>query len=147
MHSMKRFTMDFLPCTKTCFCIGPCVVYSANSLFDSFKTSMTSPEILFLAKVYFQSNPSVKRSTDAACFKSHFAVNEDVCYRLWRQIVPIKKHGTKPKHPLWGLFKLKTYKTDSLLSSFVNCERTTYNKWTWIIICYIASLENVSLAL
>ena len=54
-----------------------------------------------------------------------------------------KKPPYKPKHLLWALHFMKTYKTEEVLASTLgHCDESTLRKWIWIFIEAIAALKN-----
>lgn len=104
---------------------------------------MHSPNFMFLAKRYFSGNHTRQRITDEGRFKSHYGVSPTTCAQLWIAVLDFIPRGCNPKHLLWTLFKMKTYNTDYVCSSIFKCDRTTFNKWFWIVAKCLSSLQKV----
>ena len=71
-------------------------------------------------------------------FRSYFGVSAKVCVDLWHRMS--LSLGAKPKHLLWALLYLKTYGTETTLSSRCLVTRKTYRKWVRLMLPRIAEL-------
>ena len=92
----------------------------------------------FMRRDYGSSDVTANRR-----FRSLFGVSPKTCALLWGHLTGIVPSNAKPVHMMWSLLFLKSYPTEHVLASIVQCDEKTTRKWTWTLIEGLESLELV----
>jgi hypothetical protein len=84
------------------------------------------------------------KNTREIRFRALFGVSSDVCSHVWEYIITFQPDNvpkkTKPDHLLWCLLFLKTYDSETVLSTVVGVTEKTFRLWVWRLIAAISSL-------
>lgn len=79
-------------------------------------------------------------------FSSFFGTTRAICSILWVMINKknnyVLPRGASPKHLLWGLFFMKTYSNETIISSRLQVDPKTARKWIWWAADEIAKLAD-----
>ena len=84
-------------------------------------------------------------------FRLHalYAITPNVCMILWAMLVSygcLDKH-CQAKHLLWAFYFMKTYLTESVLTSHLDADEKTIWRWVWYMIVALSDLEGDVLSL
>jgi hypothetical protein len=101
------------------------------------------PKIFFnLGVTLMNSNPNLAAGTTARRWATNFATSPLVCSIVWDMLEPEDWAETtaEPKHLLWTMHFMKTYKKEGDLRGFAKCDEKTVRKWVWLFMERIAAL-------
>ena len=86
---------------------------------------------------------NITKDTFRRTFQGLFGMSPQVCAFLWLQLA-LANASLKKLHLLWTLCFLKTYCTESVLSSLFKTDPKTLRKWIWQIVPILEELKLVS---